>query len=95
MTPVFSATVSRKIIMAPLTGTQQLISYSSFSCITVFGGPVPVFLEDSQQKIFYEVGLYLHVQPPAWRTRVSLVLWVITFDLSGMGDLAVATIPPV
>jgi hypothetical protein len=26
-----------------------------------------------------------HVQPPNWRTNVSLFVWVITFDLSGMG----------
>jgi len=24
-----------------------------------------------------------HAQPPTWRTRVSLSVWVITFDLSG------------
>jgi hypothetical protein len=24
-------------------------------------------------------------QPPTWRTRVSLFVWVITFDLSSMG----------
>ena len=29
-----------------------------------------------------------HTQPPTWRTRVSLFVWVITFDLSGLGDLA-------
>jgi ABC-type transport system involved in cytochrome c biogenesis permease subunit len=26
------------------------------------------------------------VQPPTWRTRVSLLVWIIPFDLSGMGD---------
>ena len=26
--------------------------------------------------------------PPTWRTRVSLFFWVITFDLSGLGDPA-------
>jgi hypothetical protein len=24
--------------------------------------------------------------PPTWRTRVSLLVWIIPFDLSGMGD---------
>jgi hypothetical protein len=24
-------------------------------------------------------------QPPTWRTRVSLLVWRIAFDLSGMG----------
>jgi hypothetical protein len=32
---------------------------------------------------FYRVGL--SAQPPTWRTRVSLFVWVTTFDLSGMG----------
>lgn len=41
--PIFSATVSRKIIMAPLTATQQRIFYPSFSGITVFGGHKPLF----------------------------------------------------
>ena len=27
-------------------------------------------------------------QPSAWRSGASLVAWVITFDLSGMGDPA-------
>jgi hypothetical protein len=31
---------------------------------------------------FYGVGL--SAQPPTWRTRVSLFVWVITLDLSGM-----------
>lgn len=25
-------------------------------------------------------------QPPTWRTRMSLFVWVITFDLSDVGD---------
>jgi hypothetical protein len=29
-----------------------------------------------------------HAQSPTWRTRVSLSVWVITFDLSGKGDPA-------
>jgi hypothetical protein len=36
--------------------------------------------------IFYRVGLLASRQPPTWRTRVSLLVWVITLDLSGMGD---------
>jgi hypothetical protein len=27
-------------------------------------------------------------QPPTWRTRVPLLVWVMTFDLSGKGDPA-------
>jgi len=52
-TPIFSATVYRKIIIAPLTGTQQLLSYcSSFCGFIVFGELKPLFLEDSQQNVF-------------------------------------------
>ena len=31
-------------------------------------------------------GCQPHAQFPTWRTRVSLLVWVITFDLSGKGD---------
>ena len=34
---------------------------------------------------FYGVRFQLHVQPPTWRTRLSLFVWAITFDLSGIG----------
>jgi hypothetical protein len=40
----------------------------------------------SRNNIFYGVGLLASAQPPTWRTRVSLFVWVITLDLSGMGD---------
>jgi hypothetical protein len=39
--------------------------------------------------LFYGDGVVSPMpQPPTWRTRVSLFDWVITFDLSGMGDPA-------
>jgi hypothetical protein len=25
-------------------------------------------------------------KPPTWRTRVSLFIWLLPFDMSGMGD---------
>jgi hypothetical protein len=34
--------------------------------------------------IFVRWGHQPHVQPPTWTTRVSHLVWVITFDLSGM-----------
>jgi hypothetical protein len=44
-------------------------------------------LKVSQQlKLFTGWGRQLHAQPPTWRTRVSLFVWIITFDLSSMGD---------
>ena len=30
-------------------------------------------------------GCQPYAQPPTWRTRISLLVWVITLDLSGMG----------
>jgi hypothetical protein len=39
--------------------------------------------------LFYEDGVVSPMpQSPTWRTRVSLFVWVITFDLSGMGGPA-------
>jgi hypothetical protein len=39
--------------------------------------------------LFYGDGVVSPMpQHPTWRTRVSLFVWVITFDLSGMGDPA-------
>jgi len=32
-------------------------------------------------------GCQPHAQPPTWRTRISLFVWVITFDLTGMDGL--------
>jgi hypothetical protein len=44
-------------------------------------------LKVSQQlKLFMCWGRQPHSQPPTWRTRVSHFVWIITFDLSGMGD---------
>jgi hypothetical protein len=27
-----------------------------------------------------------HAKPPTWKAKVSLFVWLIIFDLSGMGD---------
>jgi hypothetical protein len=44
-------------------------------------------LKVSQQlKFFTGWGRQPHAQPPTWRARVSLFVWIITFDLSGMGN---------
>ena len=37
---------------------------------------------------FPRCGHHPHTQPPTWRTRVSIFVWVITFDLSSLGDPA-------
>jgi hypothetical protein len=38
--------------------------------------------------IFTVWGRQPHAQPPTWRTSTLLLVWVITFDLSGKGDPA-------
>jgi hypothetical protein len=44
-------------------------------------------LNVSQQlKLFTGWGRQPHAKPPTWRARVFLSVWIITFDLSGMGD---------
>ena len=50
--------------------------------------PSKASLRFSEHRFFSRVGSYPHAQPPTWRTRVSLFVWVITFDLSGLGDPA-------
>jgi hypothetical protein len=41
----------------------------------------------STVKYFYGVGVVNPMpNPPSWRTRVPLFVWIITFDLFGMGD---------
>jgi hypothetical protein len=37
-------------------------------------------------KHFTGLGCQPHAKPPTWRTRVSLFVYIMTFDLSGMGD---------
>jgi hypothetical protein len=93
-TPIFSATVSMKIIMAPPTGTQHLISCSSFSGITVFGGPKPLFRRFSTEHVFYQVGLYLHVQAPNLEDQSTLYV-SSPLTCPACDTLPLATIPPV
>jgi hypothetical protein len=47
-----------------------------------FRGLIPGF----ETFIFFTMrGRQPLAQPPTWRARVSLLVWVIPFDLSGMG----------
>jgi hypothetical protein len=39
-----------------------------------------------QLKLFTELGRQPHAEPPTWRARVSLFVWIVTFDLSSMRD---------
>jgi hypothetical protein len=38
--------------------------------------------------VFTGLGCEPNTQPPTWRTRVSLSVWNLTLDLSGLGDPA-------
>jgi hypothetical protein len=48
--------------------------------------PSEASLRFSQRVFFMGWGCQPHAQPPTWRTRVSLLVWAITFDLSGKGN---------
>jgi hypothetical protein len=46
--------------------------------------PVAIVKSFSTVKAFYgRGGRQPHSQPPTWKARVSLFVWIITFDLSG------------
>jgi hypothetical protein len=38
--------------------------------------------------VFTGLGCQPNAEPPTWRTRVSLLVWNLTLDLSGLGDPA-------
>jgi hypothetical protein len=60
-----------------------------FSQVVVYlSNPSEASLRFSQNKFFYGLGYYPHAQTPTWWIKVSLFVWVITFDLSGMGVAA-------
>jgi hypothetical protein len=59
-----------------LTGLSKLPSGWNFSCI-VFN-----------KFVFTGLGCQPNAQPPTWRTRMSLLVWNLTLDLSGLGDPA-------
>ena len=46
----------------------------------------PFILRGFLNMFFMGWGCEPHAQPPTWRTRVSLLVSAITFDLSGMRD---------
>jgi hypothetical protein len=52
-------------------------------CSCCVACPVSDFRSFSTNIFFTGWGFQPHAQPPTWRTRVSLFVWVITFDLSG------------
>ena len=48
---------------------------------TIASSTLSIFLVEH---IFMGWGCQPHPQPPTWRTSVSLYVWVVAFDLSGM-----------
>jgi hypothetical protein len=68
-------------------GSVVLGSFSFFWHCIPWWTRASSFLEATQQKnIFMGWGCQTHAQPPTWKTRISLFVWVITFDLSDRGD---------
>jgi hypothetical protein len=52
-------------------------------CPLCFFCPVSNFRNFSTNISFTGWDYQPHAQPPTWKTRVSLFVWVITFDMSG------------
>jgi hypothetical protein len=65
--------------------TSPLVNLCSCCVICCCFRPVPNFRSFSTNIHFMGWDCQPHAQPPTWRTRVSLFVWVITLDLSGMG----------
>ena len=84
----------------PSSFPQQLLSISLNHIYNVwtFNSQVIVYLlvlSEASLRVFYWGGVITCMpNPPTWRTRVSLFVWAITFDLSNLGDPASATLPP-
>jgi hypothetical protein len=58
-------------------------------CLGLLDNLISIIIGFVTTLLFYGDGVVSPMpQPSSWRTRVSLFVWVITFDLSGMGDPA-------
>jgi hypothetical protein len=62
------------------------VSFGLLNNLPPFFSPPEVDYLVSEQFSFYSVRLLAHAQPPTWRTRVTLFIWLLSLDLSGMGD---------
>jgi hypothetical protein len=74
-------------------GYHDVASSSSSSGATVHDEPWPllrllpaIVKSFSTVKVFTGWGRQHHAQPPTLRARVSLFVWIIIFDMSGLGD---------
>ena len=97
------ANTSTDPLLGLSAATLTMIRDSSSSGITVLGGPyllpklstrsfrlVSSFRCFSTEHIFMVYRCHPHGPTPAWRTRVCLFVWVITFDLSGYATASIA-----
>jgi hypothetical protein len=69
-----------------LLALQLRVGFGLLNNLPPFFSPSEADYVVSEQFSFYSVRLLPHAQPPAWRTRVSLFVWPLPLDLSGMGD---------
>jgi hypothetical protein len=72
-------------LLCPISNAHYLRSLVLLGRLRCFH-PAAIVKSFSTVKAFYGEGPLPHAQPPTWRARVSLFVWIITFDLSGMGD---------
>jgi hypothetical protein len=64
-----------------------------YVCILPFSRGFRGLISGFETFVFSKVrGLQPLAQPPTWRTTVSLLSWIIPFDMSGLGDHATAGI---
>jgi hypothetical protein len=65
------------------------LALQPFVCLGLLDDFISIIIGFLTILLFYgDVVVSPMPQPPIWRTRVSLFVWVITLVLSGMGDPA-------
>jgi hypothetical protein len=75
----------KKTIFLPLCPTAQGEILPSWT-IFLHSSPSEADYLVSEQLIFMVWGCQPHAQPPTWRSRVSLFVWLLPLDLSDVGD---------
>ena len=80
--------VLRSWIMFEHSTCQKSVPFPCSQVVIYLLNPSEASLRFPERKFFSGVGLSLPHPTPTWSTRVSLFVWVITFDLSGLGDPA-------
>ena len=68
---------------------QKPVPFPCSQVVVYLLNPSEASLRFPERKFFSRGGVVTPTpNPPTWRTRMSLFVWVITFDLSGLGDPA-------